>query len=443
MKTKTLTLAAAAMVVAHAAVADVTVNITGATAFRVATLDSIKAQFVASGQPFKFAHDRNAGNNQSFNGATRAIFEGTFPGVSGTTTIRTSFNGSVQGLSALVNSPAADPTYLEPSVLDGITPVVGGNNGGNGQGSTTSPTVAAQSDVAFSDVSIAATPFAGNALQPSNPEAGVVIFTMIANEGAAGILSNFNTQNFRALWGAGALPLSFFTGNAADTDYVFATGRNDGSGTRTTYLAESGFGVANTVQQYVVGGTSGDTITAIYRVPAGGTSAGLQAVTPALTLSANNASTIWGQDIDGNGGYSSGSALRGDMGRTSASTTVYDVDGSDLFGGPVNVHLVSWLSNGDAAGALINGAVILGYNGERLDDFATSGTLSAADEAKITQGVYTAWSYQQMYRRGDITSGDKVTVYNNIKNNLVLGVTGLSVNTMAVGRPVDGGVVVP
>jgi len=443
MKTKILTLAAATMVVAHAAVADVTVNITGATAFRVATLDSIKAQFVASGQAFKFAHDRNAGNNQAFNGATRAIFQGTFPGVTGTTTIRTSFNGSVEGLKALIDSPAADPTYLTSSVLGSITPAVGGNNGGNGQGSTSSPTEKGQSDVAFSDVSIAATPFAANSLQPANPEAGVVIFTMIANEGSAGILSNFNSQNFRALWSAGALPLSFFTGDATDTAYVFATGRNDGSGTRTTYLAESGFGVANTVQQYVVGASSGDTITAIYRVPAGGTSDGLRSVTPALTLSSGNASTIWGQDIDGNGGYSSGSTLRGDMGRTSTSTTVYDVDGSDLFGGPVSLHLVSWISAGDAAPARAAGAVILAYNGVMLDGFAANGLLSAGDQDKITQGVYTAWSYQQMYRRSDITAGDKVAVYNDIKNNLQLGVSGLAVSVMAVGRPVDGGVVTP
>ena len=119
MKTKILALAAASLALGSSAFADVTVNFTGATAFRVPTLDSIKAQFVASGQPFKFAHDRNAGNNQAFNGATRAIFQGTFPGVSGVTTICTSFNGSVEGIKALIDSPAADPTYLTmwPSLM--------------------------------------------------------------------------------------------------------------------------------------------------------------------------------------------------------------------------------------------------------------------------------------------------------------------------------------
>ena len=441
MKTKILALAAASLALGSSAFADVTVNFTGATAFRVPTLDSIKAQFVASGQPFKFAHDRNAGNNQAFNGATRAIFQGTFPGVSGVTTIRTSFNGSVEGINALINSPAADPTYLTTAVLGSITAVVGGNNGGNGQGGA-STAAAAQSDVAFSDVAVSSTAFAGNSLQPSTPEAGVVVFTMIANEGAAGILDNMNTQNFRALFSAGFLPLSFFTGNALNTDYVFATGRNDGSGTRTAYLAETGYGIANAVNQYLVGRSTGGAINAIYRVPAGGTSVGLAAVTPSLTLSSGNASTIWGLNQDGNGGYSSGSTLRDDMGRTSTSVNVYDADGSELVTG-ANVHLVTWLSLGDASPARTAGAVILGYNGVKLADFASTGTLSVADTAKVTQGAYTAWSFQQMYRRNDITTGDKVTVYNNIKNNLVLGTTGIAEPSMNVGRSVDGGVVTP
>lgn len=442
MKTKILALAAASLALGSSAFADVTVNITGATAFRVPTLDSIKAQFVASGQPFKFAHDRNAGNNQAFNGATLSIFQGTFPGVPGVTTIRTSFNGSVEGLNALVNSPAADPNYLAPSVLDSITAVVGGNNGGNGQGSVSTPFASAQSDIAFSDVALSSTAFAGNSLQPSTPEAGVVVFTMIANEGAAGLLDNMNTQNFRALFSAGFLPLSFFTGNAGNTDYVFATGRNDGSGTRTAYLAETGYGIANAVNQYLVGEKTSTTIEAIYRVPAGGTSVGLAAVTPQLTLSSKNASTIWGLDQDGNGGYSSGSTLRDDLGRTSTSVNVYDADGSVLVTG-ANVHLVTWLSLGDASPARTAGAVVLGYNGVKLADFATNGTLSAADTAKVTQGAYTAWSFQQMYRRNDIIGGDKVEVYDNIKDNLVLGTTGIAATSMNVGRAVDGGVVTP
>jgi hypothetical protein len=429
----------AAMLVAGTAFADVEVNITGASAFRVATLDSIKAQFDASGEPYVFAHDRNLGNGQSFNGGTRVIFRGTFPGVSGVTTIRTSFNGSVQGLDALVN--ANNPTYLEDSVLTGEVAAIGGNNGGLGKGSTSSPASAMTSHIAFSDVATAATPYAAATLQPTTPEAGVVIFTMIANNGAPANLTNVNTQNFRALFSAGLQPLSLFTGSDADAGiFVFASGRNDGSGTRTTYLAESGYGIANTVQQYVRGAISGDEITQIHRVPAAGSD-------PAIPgSSASNASTQWGNNADGNGGYSSGSALRDDMGRKTTATQVLDADGSELAGaGDIELYLVTWLSAGDAAPAWAAGGKILGYNGEILEGLRDTGAVTAADEEKITRGSYTAWSYQQMYRLASLTSDtqDEVKVYNGIKNNLVLGTTGIPVSDMHVGRIVDGGVVSP
>jgi len=349
-----------------------------------------------------FAHDRNLGNGQSFNGGTRVIFRGTFPGVSGVTTIRTSFNGSVQGLDALVN--ANNPTYLEDSVLTGEVAAIGGNNGGLGKGSTSSPASAMTSHIAFSDVATAATPYAAATLQPTTPEAGVVIFTMIANDGAPANLTNVNTQNFRALFSAGLQPLSLFTGSDADAGiFVFASGRNDGSGTRTTYLAESGYGIANTVQQYVRGAISGDEITQIHRVPAAGSD-------PAIA--------------DGNGGYSSGSALRDDMGRKTTATQVLDADGSELAGaGDIELYLVTWLSAGDAAPAWAAGGKILGYNGEILEGLRDTGAVTAADEEKITRGSYTAWSYQQMYRLASLTSDtqDEVKVYNGIKNNLVLG----------------------
>lgn len=431
MKAQYLLAGAAALALATSTYADVTVDITGATAFRVAALETIKAQFVASGQPFKFAHDRTAGG---FNGSTRAIFVGTFPGVPGTTTIRTSFNGSVEGISALVESPAKDPTYLLPSVLGSTTAAVGGAELAN----ISSPVAAAQSEIAFSDVSITSTPLVGN-LQPADPAAGVVVFTMIASESAPASLTNVTSQQFRALFGAGLQPLSLFTGLQADGAITaVAVGRNDGSGTRTTYLAETGYGISNPVQQYVVTASDASQITQVRRTRQhdGGTAAN----------PGPNASIIWGQDVDGNGGYSSGSNLRTDMGKTSAGTTILDADGSDLYGGPVPVTLISWLSTGDAVPARQAGAKILGYNGVTLESLKTQTTLDAADRAKVTNGQYTAWSYQQMYRRGDITSGDVVTVYNGIKNGFTaatLGATGIPISEMNVGREVDGGVVAP
>jgi hypothetical protein len=434
------------------AFADVTVDITGATAFRAAALDTIKARYVASNQPFQFAHDSASG---AFNGSTRAIFKGTFQGVSGVTTIRTSFNGSVEGIKALVDSPASDPTYYTDISGNLVTAAaVGGGETHTSTVGFAKTTAASQSEIAFSDVSKNSTPFASASLQPSASTCGVVVFTMLTNEGSP--ITNVTAQQFRALAAAGFQPLSMFTGNASDTTNVFLTGRNDGSGTRTTYMAETGVGITTEIKQYVTVDSSSTALEAIQLVPAGGTNGSPLPVGTAIrayvdggqtvTQLADNASTVWSQNTDGNGGYSSGSTLRTDMGKTGTSgVTVFDAAGADAFGAPVRADLVTWLSLNDAKTALTNGAIVCGYNGVKLDGFSSNGTVSAADKAKVTNGLYTAWGYQQMYRRGDITTGDAVTVYNAIKTNIAsnLAAAGIATTDMNVVRPNDGGTVAP
>ena len=459
MKLKSIT-GLLALSITTPAFADVTVDITGATAFRAAALDTIKARYVASGQPFQFAHDQAAG---SFNGATRAIFKGTFPGVSGVTTIRTSFNGSVEGIKALVDSPASDPTYYTDIPGNLVTAAaVGGGETHTTTGGFAKTTAASQSEIAFSDVSKNSTPFASASLQPSSATCGVVVFTMLTNEGSP--ITNVTAQQFRALAAAGFQPLSMFTGNASDTTNVFLTGRNDGSGTRTTYMAETGVGITTEIKQYVTVDSSSTALEAIQLVPAGGvndsdaTTAGIQLPTGSdikayvdggqtVTQLVANASTVWSQDTNGNGGYSSGSTLRTDMGKTGTSgVTVFDAAGADAFGAPVRADLVTWLSLNDAVTARGNGAIFCGYNGVKLDGIAASGsTMSVADKGKVTNGLYTAWGYQQMYRRGDITTGDAVTVYNGIKTNIGsnLAAAGIPTTDMAVVRSFDGGTVAP
>jgi hypothetical protein len=442
------------------AFADVTVDITGATAFRAAALDTIKARYEASNQPFQFAHDAASG---AFNGSTRAIFKGTFQGVSGVTTIRTSFNGSVEGIKALVDSPASDPTYYTDIAGNLVTAAaVGGGETHTSTVGFAKTTATSQSEIAFSDVSKNSTPYASASLQPSSASCGVVVFTMLTNEGST--ITNVTAQQFRALAAAGFQPLSMFTGNASDSTNVFLTGRNDGSGTRTTYMAETGVGITTAIKQYVTVDSSSTALEAIQEVPATGTNdtdlitAGIQLPVgsdikayddsaESITQLAANASTIWGKDFNGNGGYSSGSTLRTDMGKTGTSVRVFDAAGADAFGETVRVDFVTWLSLNDAVSARGNGAIFCGYNGVKLDGIAASGsTMTTADKAKVTRGLYTAWGYQQMYRRGDITTGDAVLVYNGIKNNIGsnLAAAGISLSDMtAVSRPNDGGTVAP
>jgi hypothetical protein len=132
------------------------------------------------------------------------------------------------------------------------------------------------------------------------------------------------------------------------------------------------------------------------------------------------------------------------MGKTGTAVTVLDEDGNDAFGEPVRADLVTWLSLNDAVTARGNGAIFCSYNGVKLNDIASSGsTMSAADKAKVTSGAYTAWSYQNMYRRNDLTSGDAVTVYDGVKAAIAtnLGSAGITIADMVAGREVDGGTV--
>jgi len=445
MKNKVITMAAVMLALGSAAQAQNTdVFVTGATAFRSATLNTIRAIFANSGQ-YKIVHNGASGN---YNGSTYAIIQGTFSNVLGTTTIYTSFNGSVEGIRALATTNN-NPEYLISSVLTNATNFIPQNTVGDGVSGISSPRAASASDFAFSDVAKASTPFGSASLLPTTPQVGVVTFSMVANRGTTNAIDNLNTQNFRALLGRGYVPRKLITGITNDTGVVYVMGRNDGSGTRTTYAAETGYGIATPMNQYIMGAASGGSMTKIYLVPAGGTNFALNGATVegglGLIGTNGNASTVWNQNFDGNGGYSSGSTLVGVLTNTSPSVTVYDAQGL-LFEAGQDISVVSFLSTGDTKTALTGGAIALGYNGVKLSDFSTNGgTLSAADTAKITQGAYTAWGYQYFYRLPTITAGEKLTVYNlmfsNIPNNL--GSAGLAKSLMSVARSVDGGVVVP
>jgi hypothetical protein len=136
------------------------------------------------------------------------------------------------------------------------------------------------------------------------------------------------------------------------------------------------------------------------------------------------------------------------MGKTGLSVTVLDENGENAFGpdAKVRADLVTWLSVGDASTARGNGAVFCAFNGVKLDGIAASGSvLTNADKAKIANGSYTAWSYQNMYRRNDITSGDALTVYTAIKAAIPanIGSAGMRLDELSVGREVDGGTVAP
>ncbi len=445
MNIKHLAAGALALAVTSSAMAQTTITITGATAFRQATVRAIYNAYnsVSPGlnglanASFNVAYDFSGNNLSQLIASNRATFRGTFPGISGTTVIQTSFNGSAEGLNAIAGNN--NPSFLAVAAV---------TNSGTFQGGTTSPTENKRPKFSFSDVYQSSTPVDNEVLNPVGASAvGVVTFAMIANEGAPANWTNVTFQQARALWEQGIQPLSLFTGDPNDTTLVFATGRNDGSGTRASYLSEWQYGVAELVQQYIATtNSSASAVTALTAVPANGRGP----VGSVLdTGSTNNASVLWGNTAVGNGGYSSGSALRTLMGLPSTSVTVYDGVSTNPVATGLPLFLLTWLSTADSQNAAAAGAKVLGYNGVMVTPLAATNTnnfnnkgFSEADFNKIASGAYAAWNYQHLYYHGSL-SGNETIWYNAMKTNyLVTGLqqtaNGLTLNDMTVSRPDDG-----
>lgn len=483
MKIKTLLVAAGAVLSAGvAAQAQTTtyIEITGATAFRTAAVNAINAAFNAGGAfTYGFANTTSGGAGAaSFTNSSMQIWKGTFPGI-GTTVIRTSWNGSVEGIKA-VAVPSADnnPLYLKESILTGNLTAGGGNattvrfhNDPNGGGAAANAAnyEKATSDMTFSDVATSMTPISG--LPLTGGPVGVVVFTMIANKSwaddkkvadayASRMPTSVSSQQFRTMAQLGYAPMSFFTGNASDTTRVYLTGRNDGSGTRTSYLAETGVGAATPITQYVAHDRSvSGSIPYIVKVPRGG-GFNFQNVS-----TSTYASTVWGSDIDGNGGHVSGSDLRGDLSKATASTAVWefvDIDQNGIYAADEDsqlraaekLYLLTWITYSDARSARGTGlasarnAEVLGYNGVILSGLAgdsPSETINAADKALVANGLYTAWNFQQLYYLSSQSGAS--TVFNELKSRLnqdsIIGSAGIKMLDMQVNRTVDGGTILP
>ena len=439
MKLKTILAGAMALGITSSAMAQTTeITITGATAFRQATMQAIYDAYIsvgALGTSFNVCHDFTGNNLSQLIASNKAVFSGTFPGITGTTVIRTAFNGSTEGMNAIAGNN--NPTFLTQGAL--------GTPGAVIKGGVTSPTETLRPKFSFSDVYQSTSPVDNVVLNPVGASAvGVVTFTMIANEGAPADLTNVTIQQARQLWTSGIQPLSLFTGDPTDTSWVLATGRNDGSGTRAAYLTEWTYGVANLVNQYIAtaSGTSGNEITALTLVPANGIGSG-----NFTTSGTANASTLWGNTATGNGGYSSSSALRTIMGLASSSVDVYNGVDNSPDAENIPVLLMTWLSTADARNAVTAGGKLLSYNGVGVTPIAASGSylssgFNEADFKKIANGAYSAWSYQHLYYYGSL-SGNENTWYTAMKNTWLPGglattSNGLELGDMAVTRPDDG-----
>jgi hypothetical protein len=396
----------AALGFASTASAQTVINITGATAFRAAAHTAI-INILGGPGVCQYGYV-----GSSLSNANHALFKGSIGG--SPYVIRTSQNGSTAGIAAVVN--ATTLTYLKDELTSPDISTAGVQIASAIATATTNgKTETAVGRFSFSDVDQAIS----NNPTPALPGApvGVVPFVFVANVGAPAGMTNMTDQLHESQWSTGQLPLSMYTGNPADTKLVLNTGRNDGSGTRATILAETQYGPFRAVVQWGGPGTA------------------------ANVAGSEGSGSVTFLQLLNNGGYSSNSFVRQNLARTSTNVTV----GTDAAGvggtAGQDIVIVSYLTLSDASaittitGGAGVGAKALTYNGV------------AYSEANVKNGSYTLWGYQQFYGPIGITTEEQ-SFFNSftaeIPNALSPLVTGLKIPDMNVTRSGgDGGPITP
>ncbi|RYD28931.1 MAG: hypothetical protein EOP87_19035 [Verrucomicrobiaceae bacterium] len=370
MNTKASLLATAlGLAMFSSASGQVVIDVTGSTAGRSAVHGRIIN--LLTGVTFSW------NGNASVTSATRAIYKGTYDGKA--VTVRTFWSGSAAGVRDVANAP-----QLAASYFDKATTPTGAE--------ITSPVLAPASaetvsEIGFSDVFQSSTAFTANPLADESSVA-VLPFLFMKNDGAPAVLTNVTANQFRALYTAlGEAPLSLFTGNIAhNSTTVYATGRNNESGTRITVQAETGTGVFAQLAQY-------------------------QGTGDPATLS-----------FVGNGGYSSGGNVSTLLGATL----------------PAGQALIGYIGVSDGITAAAGGATYLTYNGV------------AYSEEAVRNGQYSMWGYLHQFSRNisGATLGDGGTTqlfYNSLRAGLIStpGSGTIGIETMKVERAADGATITP
>lgn len=389
MKLKTTILfAACVLTIGSASAATRVFNITGATAFRASANNAI-IEILGGDGVTEYAYTGTSG----ISGTNRAIFVGTMASFPGDTIIvRTSWSGSTAGILNL-----ADANAIQFLTTGNPVSTTGTNLGESGNPAPVFENAVARWSFSDVDKLLSQRP---NAPLAGGP-VGVVPFMFLAGEGAPAELNNMTDQIHNTLWSSGQLPISFFTGNTADATTVLATGRNNGSGTRATILAETQYGAFTNVVQF--GATFEGTRTDPY--PTG----------RLLELSEFN-----------NDGNSSNSGVRELLTRRSDDLT--------FGGGPVDAIFVSYLTMSDALAAISEGAQEMTYNGAAF----------SADNVK--NGVYTLWGYQQFYLGASPTSEENTfdAAFRQAIPSTLDGINAIPIPDMNVERfGGDGGPILP
>jgi hypothetical protein len=413
MKTKALfAVSALSLAMAPITQADVTINLTGSTAFRSVTHQAIINTLGGATAAWE-------GSGTALGSSNKASFKGTISGITGTVTVNTNWNGSVEGMTIV---GAGNPTsgWIDPATATYAS--TGNGTFGNRYAVGAAPKTSLTPTAACSDVYQASTTVTASL---EDVIGGVIPFKFVAGESAPATFTNITDQQHEALWSIGEQALSLFTGDAADTRICYAIGRDVGSGTRVTRLAETRYGITRAVSQWRVT-NSGGSATVFRFWP----SIVDEAVAPAGMF--NDAT------LQGNGGYTSGGTIATILGSTSTSVEIRNGANTLLASGQ-SVVPVGHLGLNDAAVAIAADAKELTYNGV------------AYSQDNVRNGKYTAWGYLHVLNQTGALTADQVLARDAIVGAfggalLPFGATveaGIDLNTMVVSRSEDGGLVGP
>jgi hypothetical protein len=409
--------------------------VTGSTAFRSFVEGVIPTVFDGGAPSVISGYNGTTAGKQNC-----AIYSGNIGG--NPWIIKTAWSGSEAGIQTVSGNVQIN-FLVDQTISGGVagTPVTGLDDvtqtsyvdNGNPVGTAGDEAIKQVPDADMSDTTQSASEFNGlyqSVTYPAINEAaaspvGINVFKWIANKGST--LTAVTSQQLRALYAGGKLPLALFTGSTADEgSTVYSTGRNPDSGTRVTALLESGIGTAlTTVKQYQPQNSSNVWING----STGGNVAKL-VIWPADNVNGIPIAT-------GNSGYSSGGNLAKSLNNDYTNGGAGIVVGAKTYnnGGSHALSLVAYAGAPDADPQIGAGVVELSYNGVKLGVSADYNT-----NTLLTEGQYTFWSKEHM-NYGNSEDANHITVINSIATALTTASGAVHISSMKVSRGGDGAVV--
>jgi hypothetical protein len=404
---KTILASCLAFALISAASAQTTIRITGSTAFRAAVYQAIQ-NILAPGYVYGYS-------GTTLSKASQAIFTGNTSVGSISVIIKTSFSGSVGGISTvaadLTIGPGGTFTGGGGWLVDSTAQSTGGTP--NAPAVYDSPVTA---DVSMADCFQVSAPLKFRTPKLHDTNVGVVTFEWVLTPGKAALgtintSTNLTSADVTSSLVNKTLLLSSLSGNSGDTELVQAVGRDEDSGTRIQALACSGIGIAQHLKQYqpLYDGAT----TPLVPPPAPGTQITGAKLWPKVTLNTISYPI-------GDSGYSGGGSL-------AAAINVSHSGGRPTY----NNWFLTYFGINDAA--TVTTGTILQFNG-------TSYSSSA-----VENGTYTFWGYEHLFYRASF-SGNGKTVADQIGSNITsttASISGILRSAMTVHRTKDGGPILP